>query len=368
MDGADPLPVLGGAEDGSGAVPARGRPQRGRGRGARELVTWVSNDSARLPATEFTRLVGCRVPVQFAAMGGGVTTTELIAAVCSAGGLGMLQRGAAPALAERIDELERAGATPFGVNFVPPLGQGSDADVELAASRARLVEFFYSDPDPRAIERVHTGGALAGWQVGSVEDARSAIDAGCDLIVVQGVEAGGHVRGTTALLPLLSAVLDVVAVPVVAAGGIVTGRSVAAALAAGASGVRLGTRLLATTESGAHPDYVAALLAAGDDATVLTSAFSVGWPDAPHRVLRTALTAAEAFDRDTVGTLTMGGEQQPMPRLSARTPSRDVNGTVAAMALYAGQGVGQVSDVTPAAQVVSELTDQAALLLHATQS
>ncbi|HEY9349997.1 MAG TPA: nitronate monooxygenase, partial [Acidothermales bacterium] len=221
-----------------------------------------------------------------------MTTTELIAAVCSAGGLGMLQRGAAPALSPRIEELEQAGATPFGVNFVPPLGQGTDADVDLAASRARLVEFFYSDPDPRVVKRVHAGGALASWQVGSVEEARRAVEAGCDLIVVQGVEAGGHVRGTTALLPLLSAVLDIVQVPVVAAGGIVTGRSVAAALAAGAAAVRVGTRLLATTESGAHPEYVAALLAAGDDPTVLTSAFSVGWPDAPHRVLRAALVAA----------------------------------------------------------------------------
>ena len=94
-----------------------------------------------------------------------MTTTELIAAVCSAGGLGMLQRGAAPALAERLDELERAGAKPFGGNFVPPLGQGTDADVEVAASRARLVEFFYSAPDPRAIEKVHAGCARACWQV-----------------------------------------------------------------------------------------------------------------------------------------------------------------------------------------------------------
>jgi nitronate monooxygenase len=300
-------------------------------------------------------------------MGGGVTTTELIAAVCGAGGLGMLQRGAAPALSQRIEELEQAGATPFGVNFVPPLGQGADADVDLAASRARLVEFFYVDPDQRVVDRVHAGGALAGWQVGSVEEARRAVEAGCDLIVVQGVEAGGHVRGTTALLPLLSAVLDIVQVPVVAAGGIVTGRSVAAALAAGAAAVRVGTRLLATTESGAHPDYVAALLAAGDDSTVLTSAFSVGWPDAPHRVLRAALVAAEAFDGETVGTLTVGGEQQPLPRLSARTPSRDVSGTVTAMALYAGQGVGQVSDIISAPQVVAELTEQAAVLLDAMQ-
>jgi len=187
-----------------------------------------ASDPGRPLVTAFTQLAGCRVPIQLAAMGGGVTTTELIVAVCRAGGLGMLQRGAAPSLAERLDELERAGAAPFGVNFVPPLGQGDPADVELAAARARLVEFFYSDPDPRVVERIHAGGALAGWQVGSLEEARAAADAGSDLIVVQGVEAGGHLRGATALLPLLSAVLDAVAAPVLAAGGIASARSMAA--------------------------------------------------------------------------------------------------------------------------------------------
>jgi nitronate monooxygenase len=234
-------------------------------------------------ATAFTELVGCRVPVQLAAMGGGITTPALVSAVSRAGGLGMLQGGGTRPLAERMDEIEQARAGPFGVNFVPALGQGEQPDVELAATRAPLVEFFYSDPDPRLVELVHAGGALAGWQVGSVEEARRAVDAGCDLIVVQGLEAGGHVRGTVALLPLLVVVLDVVAVPVVAAGGIATGRAMAAALAAGADAVRVGTRFLATPESGAHPDYVAAMLAAGDEDTVLTMRFSIGWPDAPPR-------------------------------------------------------------------------------------
>ena len=100
----------------------------------------------------------------------------------------------------------------------------------------------------------------------------------------------------------------------------------------------MGTRFLATPESGAHHDYVAALLAAGDEATVLTTAFSVGWPDAPHRVLASALAAAEGFEGAHVGTLAVDGEPQPLPRFSARTPSREVTGAVAAMALYAGQG------------------------------
>jgi hypothetical protein len=146
-------------------------------------------------------------------------------------------------------------------------GPSNPTDVELAAGRARLVEFFYDTPDPGLISLVHAGGALAGWQVGSVAEARQAVDAGCDLIIAQGLEAGGHVRGAVGLLPLLAEVLEVVTVPVLAAGGITSARAMAAALAAGAAGVRVGTRFVATQESGAHPDYVAALLAAAAEAT-----------------------------------------------------------------------------------------------------
>lgn len=321
--------------------------------------------TSALPAmrTAFTDLVGCVVPLQLAAMGGGVTTPELAIAVSRAGGLGMLQRAGTIPLADRIATVERAGAGPFGVNFVPALGQGDPAEVELAAAHARLVEFFWADPDAALIDRVHAGGALAGWQVGSVEEAKRAADAGCDLIVAQGVEAGGHVRGTVGLLPLLAGVLDAVSVPVLAAGGIASARSMAAALAAGAAGVRVGTRLLATAESGAHPDYVTALLAADDDATVLTKAFAVGWPDASHRVLRSALAAATAFQDQVVGIHHGGPRPRPLPPLAAQTPSREVTGTVAAMALYAGQGVGQVTSVAPASQVVADLAEGARRLL-----
>ena len=96
---------------------------------------------------------------------------------------------------------------------------------------------------------------------------------------------------------------------------------------------------------------------------MLTEAFAVGWPNAPHRVLRSALQAAEAFQGEVV-EIFAGPRSEPLPRLSARTPSRAVTGTVAAMALYAGEGVGQVTQVTPAAQVVAELAQGAERLLR----
>jgi nitronate monooxygenase len=315
-------------------------------------------------ATAFTKLVGCQVPIQQAPMGG-ATTPQLAAAVSRAGGLGMLDYPSPIPLADRIAQLEQAQAGPFGVGFLMPfLDSDNPIDVELAARRARLVEFFYGTPDRGLIDLVHVGGALAGWQVGSVAEARQAVDAGCDLIIAQGMEAGGHVRSAVGLLPLLADVLEVVASPVLAAGGITSARAMAAALAAGAAGVRVGTRFVATQESGAHPDYVAALLAAAAEATVLTEAFSVGWPDAPHRVLRSAVAAAQALPDEVVAMWQSRNELRPIPRWSAFPPSREITGHVEAMAMYAGQGVGQVTQVVSAARVVTELANGAEQLLR----
>ena len=126
---------------------------------------------------------------------------------------------------------------------------------------------------------------MAAWQVGDAEEARRAQDAGCDLVVAQGVEAGGHVRGTIALLPLLDAVLDATPdIPVVAAGGIGTPRAMAAALAAGADAVRVGTRFVATEEADTHPEYAQALVDAGPEDTVLTTTFSFMWPEGQERM------------------------------------------------------------------------------------
>src|SRR5207247_10757963 len=139
---------------------------------------------------------------------------------------------------------------PFCVHFLIPFLEREC--LEVAAARGRVVEFFYGDPDRDLVQTVHAGKALAAWQVGSVDEARAAVDVGCDFIVAQGVEAGGHVRGRIGLLPLLEQVLEVVDVPVVAAGGIGTARAMAAALATGASAVRVGTRIVAAVESTAH--------------------------------------------------------------------------------------------------------------------
>jgi NAD(P)H-dependent flavin oxidoreductase YrpB (nitropropane dioxygenase family) len=316
--------------------------------------------------TPFTELLGVRVPLQQAPMGG-VTTPELVAAVAGAGAVGMVPAQMLPAdvLAGLLDDLAGRTGGAFGVTFLLPYG-ADPACVEVAAAGARLVDFYYGDPDPALVARVHDGGALASGQAGSVAEARAAADAGCDLICVQGMEGGGRVRGRVALLPLLAEVLDAVEVPVVAAGGIATARGVAACLAAGAAAARVGTRFLATSESGAHPSYVTALLAADAEDAVLTDAFSVMWPRGPepHRTLRSAVEAAEAFDGEVVGETRMGATTLQVPRFGVPCPNRDTTGEIAAMAHYAGQGVGATRQVVPAAQVVEELTAGAEQLLR----
>jgi NAD(P)H-dependent flavin oxidoreductase YrpB (nitropropane dioxygenase family) len=313
--------------------------------------------------TRFTKLVGASAPIQAASMPG-VAGVELVAAVANAGGVGML---GAPLLSpELLDaelgRLERLTRGVFGVNFLMPFLDR--ACLPIAARRARIVEFFYGAPQPQLVDEAHSFGALVGWQVGSLDEALAAERAGCDFVVAQGTEAGGHVRGESSLLPLLSEVLDALRVPVLAAGGIATARDLAAVLACGASGARIGTRFAAAAESAAHPSYVKALLAATAADTVLTQAFSVEWPNAPHRVLRSAVAAAELAQDEILGEERWGGAVVPLPRFSVRPPSSTTTGRIEAMALYAGESVTHVSSVQPAAEIVAELVAGAELHLR----
>ena len=315
--------------------------------------------------TPFTRLVGCRAPIQLAVMGGGTGTPELAASVSEAGGLGMISSTFPLPVTAQLSSVQARTDGPVGVGFFAFDLPGMTKELELAATSARVVDVFWGDPDPMVVNRIHAGGALAFWQVGSLDEALAAADAGCDVVVAQGVEAGGHVRGTTPMLRLLAQVLPAVDVPVVAAGGIATGAALAAVLNAGAAGARVGTRFLASAESGAHPEYVAALLAASAEDTVRTTAFAEGWPDAPHRVLRAA-TEHAARANDVVGQAAYRDQRWEIARWSSQPPTAFTAGDVTAMAMYAGCGVGDISDVPSAARTVDRMmADALPLLSHA---
>lgn len=306
--------------------------------------------------TDFTKLIGCKFPIQLAGMPG-VNTIELAAAVSNAGGLGMISgtHMNSTYLSDTIENLKKETSL-LGINFLMPF---LDLDsVKTAASKAKVVEFFYGEPDSQLIELVHEQGALACWQIGSKEEALQAQTDGCDLIVAQGMQAGGHVRGNTKLMPLLSEVLDSVYIPVIAAGGIGTSEQVVDLLSAGASAVRVGTRFVAAKESGAHPKYVQAIINAGAEDTVLTETFSVGWPHAHHRVLQSCVDEVNSFEGEVVGERALAGVKKPVPKGSIALPTKDTTGEIEAMALYAGESVGAVKEIQSAADIMNELTSK----------
>lgn len=299
----------------------------------------------------FVELTGCRLPIQQAGMSG-PATPELAAAVSNAGGLGMIGIGRQPrAVVERyLDQLATLTSGPVGctciAHFVHP-------EVEdLVAERFRVVEFFYDWPDARRVRP----GAIYGWQIGSLDEAKAAVDAGCSYVIAQSVEAGGHVRGTVPLAELIPAVRASIDVPIVAAGGIGTAADVRRAMAMGADAVRVGTRFVAAVESFAHPDYVELLVGATAEDTEYTEAFGVGWPDAPHRVLASSIAASADAPADVLGEMLMAdGRTVQVPRFGVSVPTRDTTGNIAAMALYAGTSVDAVTGRPSAAEVVAEL-------------
>jgi NAD(P)H-dependent flavin oxidoreductase YrpB (nitropropane dioxygenase family) len=307
--------------------------------------------------TAFTDLVGCSAPIQLAGMGP-VCSDELCAAVSEAGGLGLITVAATTpdALEARLDHIRSLTSKPTGTNFLIPI---TDREcLRLASSSVRVIDFFWGDPDPELVEIGHGGGALVSWQVGSAAEAVAAERAGCDFIIAQGIEAGGHIRGTLGLVPLLSQVLDAVAIPVLGAGGIGSARAMAAVLAAGAAGARCGTRFVAAQESGAHPVYVDALIRARAEDSVRTTLYHVGCPLCPstHGVLRSAIEAAQSLAGDVAGEMEMRGQKFPIAKFQGVPPPvKSMSGRIEAMSCYAGQSVGDVHEIQPAAEIVTEL-------------
>ncbi len=325
--------------------------------------------------TRFTELVGCRIPIQQTGMGD-IAIPSLAAAVANAGALGMIQpnNDRDPRHTEKMIEETRALSTNggvFGTNFLVPESFTPDLSVifrsvEIASKMVRVVEFFYRKPEPKVVELVHKGGAFASWQVGSKQEAIAAVDAGCDLIVAQGREAGGHLRGKLGRHALLGEILDAVEIPVLVAGGIGSGRDMAEALSAGASGVTLGTRFVAAKESPAHPQYVKALIESKSEDTVVTEAFSYLWPNSPHRVLRSSVEAAQAFKGDVVARKKPYGigEWFDIHRFECDTITRDTEGALSAMPHWAGKGIDHIQRVQSAADIVRELSSEAEKILN----
>ncbi len=329
-------------------------------------------DLLRTPLCE---RLGIELPILCAPMGF-VTGPELTAAVSNAGGLGILSfsRNPPEVLRQQIRRVRELTARPFGVNLLLPAKVSEHAAVCIE-ERIPLLSLFWGDPAPY-VQAAHDAGVLVIHQVGSVGESRSAVEAGVDIIIAQGVEAGGHVRGDISLMALVPRVADAVSpVPVVAAGGIADGRGLAAALTLGAQAVSVGTRFLATPESTAHPLYKQRIVEAREGDTVLTTIFGYNWPNAPHRTLRTKFVEQWIDDQSrgnearpgepVIGETRVGGQPAPVKRFMGFTPSVETTGDIESMALYAGQGVGLIEQIRPAAEIVAEMAAEARRILQA---
>lgn len=303
----------------------------------------------------------------------GAAGPELVASVCNAGGFGVIPLWGRPTeqVSAGIDELWEQTARNFAVNL--NLSFPYEEQLEMCISKGVHGVSLFWGMEPSAIERAKAGGLVVLVSVGNAEEARIAADSGADVIVAQGWEAGGHVWGQVSTMALVPAVVDAVSIPVVAAGGIADGRGMAAAMMLGASGVWIGTRLLASSEATIHDVYRNRILQASEaDTQWAYDLYDVSWPDAPHRALSNSTSRAWVDAGGSApGNRPNEGEQigqrpngDPVVRYQSYTPLPETMGDVEAMSLWSGQGVSMVRDVMPAADIVEDIFQGAKKLLQ----
>ena len=321
--------------------------------------------------------LGIQYPILSVGMGGGMAGPELTAAVSNAGGCGVLGMGGLPApyIRQQIQHLRTLTDKPFGVNIILPLLQEGQIETCLDEAVPVLV-LFWGDPAPY-VKEAHRKGTKVFIQVGSVEEAVTAAEAGVDGIIAQGIEAGGHVKSTTSLSTIVPAVVEAVGpLPVIASGGIANGRGVVAALSLGAQAVSMGTRFVASEEILVTQEYKQRIVESQAEDTVYTTLFDIGWPDAAHRVLRnTAMNEWEAAGRpasgqrpgegSVVGTMPMAGTTADIPKYGIFPPMPGFTGDMEQTALYAGESCRLINDIKPAGQIVQDIVHEAeAVLKH----
>jgi len=311
--------------------------------------------------------LGIALPVAQAGMGGGLSGHELAAAVSAAGGLGTIGFLAPEDLRREIAASRAVTERPLAVNLLLPFARRAHFE---AASGADAVVTFWGRPVRQTVKVwIH--------QCGSVAEARAARSAGADAVIAQGVESGGHVRGTLTAEELLAQVRAALGTdyPVLSAGGMADAADVRARLDAGAEAAVCGTRFLLTEESGAHPAYKARLLEAR--ATILTELFGAGWP-APHRVVANAATDRwlandprgpawlRKAHRLTAPVLARVPVAAQIRLAATQRPGRPVFGPAAAISggpenlvdagpLYAGETVARLTELRRAGDLVGEL-------------
>lgn len=310
--------------------------------------------------TEWASSIGLQVPIVNAPMGG-VAGGALAAAVSRGGGLGMVGIGSAGSherLTAELAHLAELGR-PFGVGLVDWVIAREPRILTAAlAARPTVLSVSFGD-DLSWISPAHDHGVLAAAQVGDLRGALRAVEAGVDVLIARGAEAGGHGEPQVGTLPLLAEILDEVTVPVLAAGGISSGRALAAVLAAGASGAWIGTAFAACREATTSDQARRVLFEAADTDTVTTRVFDVAqgypWPvELPERVVRNDFAGRWMGREDELGT--DGGAREGLAAAIATHDHR-------VAPVNAGQGVGMLTTVRTAAEVIDQLCAEARGLL-----
>ena len=313
--------------------------------------------------TRLTEILDVEHPIMLAGMGG-VSYAELVAAVSEAGGFGCIGASTMghPQLVEEMAAVRETTAKPFGVDLLTAAPQDFEAKIRDIAKGGATVYVAGLGVPRDVVDLCHELNLLVVNMCGKVRHAVAAVEAGCDLVVAQGTEAGGH-TGQVATFALVPQVVDAVGdrIPVVAAGGISDGRGLAAALALGADGIWVGTRFIATPEAHTVPGYKDTLLGLGEDGTVVTRAYT----GKTCRVVRNAYT--EAFDQ-------AGGTPEPFPyqvvksiqdganHLGGGADATDIDPEREFMP--AGQGAGAITELVPAAELVGRFVEEAEAALR----
>jgi len=315
--------------------------------------------------TELTTRLGLRLPVIAAPLGRG-STPEFLGTLARHGVMGFVALMHMPEseVAQTLSKYVAAtgGGDRFGVNLTLIIDQTRRLESALETG-CRIVSLWQGDP-ARYAKRAKDAGATLFWTVSGPAEAARAADLGIDFLVAQGREAGGHLVGDAPLMALLPAVIDAAnGIPVIAAGGIADGRGLAAALAMGAAGVWMGTRFVATKESGNHPDYKERIVKATLADLVETTLFDGGWPDSPHRVVRNSTVAKwEAMGRPKPGHRPGEGEQigvlpngAPILRYNVSTPWAGMDGDWEAAPHYAGTSAALVKAIEPVPALLARI-------------
>lgn len=332
----------------------------------------MSQSSPPSIVTRLTRDYGLRHPFACAGLAFAGTMPPLAIAVANAGGLGAIGIGKMPppALAQVTDAYRAATDGPLNLNFIT-IFTTDDHIAACAELRPAVVSFHWGHPPRNWIDTLHAAGIRVWEQVGNVEDARRAVADGVDAVIAQGSESGGHNYGALPTFVLLPQIIDAIApAMVLAAGGVMDGRGVAAALALGADGVWVGTRMAATREADIAQGYKDRMVAARSEDSVLSSLFGRDTADFnPMRVLRNAIVdewqgredtaPADPENQPEVGQMDFVGMTMPLHRFSNLVPVGSATGDLEQMPLLAGQGVGMVRDIPTVAEVIDRMMGEA---------